>query len=79
MLKLSVAAALLLGANAVSSDIKNQAKTVVADVNDRNIGYIETITSIPLPNAADAQRTRDYWVGNQHCIDLFDQIITLRK
>jgi hypothetical protein len=68
MFKLSFAAALLLGANAVNTD----AKLSTSDVEDRNIDYLTAVAAAPMPTPAEQQSTLDYWVGNQHCIDLFN-------
>jgi hypothetical protein len=77
MFKLSVAAALLYGASAVNTDAK--INTAVTDVEDRNIDYLTAVAQVPLPTDAEQQRTISYWADNEHCVELFETIISLRK
>jgi hypothetical protein len=77
MIKLSFAAALILGANAISSDAKN--KIASKDAADADLGDYSDIADIPLPTEEEQARINDYWKDKPTCQDLFEKLITIRK
>lgn len=81
MIKLSVAAALLLGANAVSTSAKGKSAGKVDKLEDRNINYLEALEAIPPHHDYVAgNNTLAYWkkYDRQDCVDLFNSIINAR-
>jgi len=74
MLKLSFAAALLLGANAVSSDAKNK----IEQIGNRDLGDLSDLSDIPLPTQDQQDRINAYWAGNERCTNLFGQLVAIR-
>lgn len=77
MLKLTFAVALLIGANAISTDAKD--KLSAMRLGDRDLGDLSDISDIPLPSQEDQDRTLGYWANKPACQDLFTQLITIRK
>jgi hypothetical protein len=84
MIKLSVAAALLIGASAVSTDAKTKtvAKTEQKELAD--IDFLTAIAAIPPVDEAAASKTLAYWEGNvaeetKQCFGLFEKIIAQRR
>lgn len=79
MIKLSVAAALLLGANAVQTTSKGKVASKQNVATGANIDYLGALTAIPEPDPVQEQTTLAYWTDNTTCYNLFQQIIDARK
>ena len=79
MIKLSFAAALLLGVNAVNTDSKAKSTLLTSQGEQSRVDYLMDVTQLPAPSDADVERTRTYWADNERCLDLFETIIRTRR
>lgn len=79
MIKLSVAVALLMGANAIATDTKADLAAMSADKKDAKIDFLSAISAIPPPDEEKEQVVLNYWKDDEFCYDLFMQIIEHRK
>ena len=75
MFKITAAAALLIGAKAVSTNSRLTTVATTEDVADRDISFLSVIAAIPDSDPVAEQRTLTYWTGNEVCTDLFNRII----
>lgn len=76
MYKLSLAAALLIGAKAVNTEAQSKVKQVAA----AQIDYLSALDHIPDVDPVAQQNTLDHWIaeGNEKCKQLFEELIHIR-
>jgi hypothetical protein len=80
MFKLSFAAALLYGANAIASDAKNQQEENIKNLFGDDATQ-DILNVLAIPSDERISQVNAYWVeqNNERCQELFNQLITIRK